>query len=160
MRGTIHLGGWYTPSPSHATIPFHLHPSQTQSHLGPKLNAHRLEVMGGEGVRGKLGATHQKERQGRSSREAAVCTAVRAQLLLFQLFHLSLNIPARSTRSAKPQQLPTGKFWPVPPPASAQSLALPLSQARMGKGRKRNEKNHKQMFRCGISPRQTSILET
>lgn len=64
------------------------------------------------------------------------------QLSQIELFHLLLNIPARSRRigRAKPRQLPAGKFWLVPPPPSTQTLALPLSQARTGKGRESRAK--------------------
>lgn len=58
----------------------------------------------------------------------------KAQLPQFELFHLPLSILAK-TQSIRRAKLPAGKLCLVPPPPSSQTLALPPSQARTGKGR-------------------------
>lgn len=111
---------------------------QAKTHVGWRRCGER------EGQR-KRTSGNKRERQGELLLLRSCCpysSRIKPNSPPFELFHLPLNILARSwhIRRAKPQLLPAGKFWLVPPPPSAQTLALPLSQARTGKGRERREK--------------------
>lgn len=128
------------PSPSHSDNPFPHHPSQT--HLGSRKAPLQLEVMGREQVRGKA-----------TKREAERAVPVeKPQPPQLELFHLPLNI---QQGVPSPSSSPLENFgWCLPFPPHKPSLAG-THREREGE----QSKNHKQMFWCSISPRQTVALE-